>query len=945
MILMVCMIVSLLVGFTVSAAAEAGIVTYTLKDGDTVLKACQKNGIDFYAKQKLIAAINNITDYRSLPVGFTVKLPTDAYVASASTAAAASAVSVGSSAAAVPGAASAANIAVGDTVSYYLIKYQMRSGDTVADVCNSLGVNFGTYSSMIKDINGIGNWNNVKAGSTILIPSATTPPVGTSCYAVVAHTVASGETASSICSSYGLSYGANESLLKAINNKSNLNSIMKGSSFMVPVSTTIKGSGTVPAGSGSSSSGSSSSSSSSASAGSVSSNSKTYAIKAATSKNGSFEMRVGGKAATKAAAGETVTIVAVADKKFEVGSYTVTAADGTKISVSASHTFKMPACDVTVDVGFVTTEVFMIEAVYTPHGKVRAYVNGIDVTGVGTKAYAPVTVVATPDEGYELKGAQWSYENYFNPSKTTNLGYDGKFTMPESKIFIGATFVEATYHKVKVTNYGVNSIDGKKLTPAASYTAKVAGNPVTQTRAGMTVEVTASKLTGYTLDSFKVYKDNGSGAPDYNFPVAATKTSELGGSFTMPGFDVVIFASYTQTPYKITVLNTEHGKVEVFNKYMQPVDKLVAGADINVVVTSDTSYVLSTGTATWSGGGTKSLTEGNTAFTMPAADVTISATFTGLSQRKITLDPAFSTAWGSASISVNGYSLGLAPGATTGTYSPKNYNIVANDDVTVSCAANAEYDFYGLYYTAATSPTPVWVSNGTTFDMPDADITVYPLFTYKNYSVKVAADKSPAAAISLAYTVKDLGNHVTIKSAVNTDGVTSATLPANTKVSMWVWVVDDNYDLTRAVFRNNIDTGKPNTYDATLVSGSEYTFDMPWSNSEVSAYCTKKTFTFATSLKIRNAADNTENPGAASVTGFKVGDATYSSVSATVAGIGDTVHMYVTPAAGYKIINIVANPTGTTGNGVSFGGGGGDYTVTMIKGAFDEITVYVAPDT
>ena len=98
MILMVCMIVSLLVGFTVSAAAEAGIVTYTLKDGDTVLKACQKNGIDFYAKQKLIAAINNIVDYRSLPVGFTVKLPTDAYVASASTAAAASA---GSSAAAV----------------------------------------------------------------------------------------------------------------------------------------------------------------------------------------------------------------------------------------------------------------------------------------------------------------------------------------------------------------------------------------------------------------------------------------------------------------------------------------------------------------------------------------------------------------------------------------------------------------------------------------------------------------------------------------------------------------------------------------------------------------------------------------------------------------------------------------------------------------------------
>lgn len=532
MILMVCMIVALLAGFTVSAAAEAGIVTYTLKDGDTVLKACQKNGIDFYAKQKLIAAINNIVDYRSLPVGFTVKLPTDAYVASASTAAATSAAAVGSSAVAVPGAATTANIAVGDTVSYYLIKYQMKSGDTVADVCNSLGVNFGTYSSMIRDINGIGSWNNVRAGSTILIPSATTPPVGTSCYAVVAHTVASGETATSICASYGMSYGANESLLKAINNKSNLNSIMRGSSFLVPVSTTIKGtSTTVPS---SSSSSSSSGSGKTSTDPKVNSNDTKYTISADKPSTIDCEFLLNGKSVTQAAAGETITIrYTNNDSSKKLGSLTVSDSKGNSVSVS-KNTFVMPASNATVKFSLITKNIFDIKTKITGKGTISVTVDGKAVTS--TNGGKTVKVTATPADGYELQGIFYSTIDDITTGNA--LAEDGIFAMPNSAVWVRADFTEKTKHSITLSEDSSTSSTG-----LTTYRFDVGTDKdVTKAWSGYTVKVVPTIADGYKLKSVTAYK---TANPSFKIAVSSDNT------FTMPGYDVTVKIVAESISYKL----------------------------------------------------------------------------------------------------------------------------------------------------------------------------------------------------------------------------------------------------------------------------------------------------------------------------------------------------------------------------------------------------------
>ena len=549
MILMVCMIVSLLVGFTVSAAAEAGIVTYTLKDGDTVLKACQKNGIDFYAKQKLIAAINNITDYRSLPVGFKVKLPTDEYVASASAIAATSASTV----------STAAAISAGDAVSYYLIRYTMRSGDTVAGVCNNLGVNFSTYSSMIKDLNGINNWNNVAAGKSILIPSTVTPAVGTACYAVVAHTVASGETASSICSSHGINYGSNEALLKALNNKSNLNNIAKGSTFLVPVATTITGTGVT------SGTAVAPTTTTSSSTGTVNSNDTKYSMTIKKDSGITAELLVNNKSATVASAGETVTIKYTnSNTAKKIGSVTVVKSNGDSVAVS-NNKFTMPASDVTVRITLIGNKSYdIIDKTDKNTGTIKITVNGSVVTKANDGQ--TVKVAATPKKGYELKAIYWDTNEDFSTQKV--LADDGKFAMPEAKVFIKAVFTLQAEHAITLK------------TGSAAAKFLVGGENVTKTLAGYTVKVVPTEVPGQKVKSITAYKTD----------IPSSYITVTDDSFIMPTADVTVNVTLEAVKYNISLASSPVNGTVSFTVDGNAATSAEVDKDVKVVTTPASGY-------------------------------------------------------------------------------------------------------------------------------------------------------------------------------------------------------------------------------------------------------------------------------------------------------------------------------------------------------------------
>ena len=79
MLLTVLMVASLFGGMSVSAYADEEYATqeYTLKSGDTLLKVCNKLGLNWYSCQTAINKLNNISEaqYRKLSVGQVIKLP------------------------------------------------------------------------------------------------------------------------------------------------------------------------------------------------------------------------------------------------------------------------------------------------------------------------------------------------------------------------------------------------------------------------------------------------------------------------------------------------------------------------------------------------------------------------------------------------------------------------------------------------------------------------------------------------------------------------------------------------------------------------------------------------------------------------------------------------------------------------------------------------------
>jgi len=147
-LLTVLMVMSLFTGLSVSAYADdenPQVVEYTLKAGDYVLKLCQAQGINYFTCKDAIIKLNGLkseNDFRFLAVGRVIKLPaTDAaalnIIASGSTGTGTG--STGSTGT-TTGTVSAAKGS--DSVAYYLIPYTIQRGETVAGICNSLGISF-----------------------------------------------------------------------------------------------------------------------------------------------------------------------------------------------------------------------------------------------------------------------------------------------------------------------------------------------------------------------------------------------------------------------------------------------------------------------------------------------------------------------------------------------------------------------------------------------------------------------------------------------------------------------------------------------------------------------------------------------------------------------------------------------------------------------------------
>lgn len=369
------------------------------------------------------------------------------------------------------------------------------------------------------------------------------------------------------------------------------------------------------------------------------------------------------------------------------------------------------------------------------------------------------------------------------------------FTMPDGDVTISVTKDAKTY-EVKVADANKDTL---KITSPEADLDKVAE--------GTSVTVVATPKDGYTLTADGVVVTYGD-----NQTLKATPDTEKANTYTfaMPAGDATVSAAFEEVKkYNVTVAGTvENGTVGV-----EP--KTAAAKDVvTVTVTPNTNFKYTDGSlkATYTDGGTKKEIndfkavdgkENTYTFTMPAADVTVSAAFEKIATETYTVTV---TKDGDGKVTVNGQETEKLEGLKSNDTVTLKIDPIDTDTLLTKLA--------GVTVTSGkvdVSTTKV-DENTYTFKMPDGDVNVSVKFTTVEYGIEVKMLGEGEGTITF------------------TDGKTR--FAAGTSVTATITPNGTTYELTKVMY----DDGSENK-DVTseLKNGCEYTFTMPANHVKIEA--------------------------------------------------------------------------------------------------------------
>lgn len=368
------------------------------------------------------------------------------------------------------------------------------------------------------------------------------------------------------------------------------------------------------------------------------------------------------------------------------------------------------------------------------------------------------------------------------------------FTMPDGDVTISVTKAAKTY-AVKVADANKDTL---KITSPEADLDKVAE--------GTSVTVVATPKDGYTLTADGVVVTYGD-----NQTLKATPDTEKANTYTfaMPAGDATVSAAFEEVKkYNVTVAGTvENGTVGV-----EP--KTAAAKDVvTVTVTPNTNFKYTDGSlkATYTDGGTKKEIndfkavdgkENTYTFTMPAADVTVSAEF----------EPVKAKTY---SVTINNSDHGKVE-------ADKITDVEAGDTVTLT--VTPADDMYTLAQLAKNGLvikdsentdvpyTTVEEGKTYTFEMPAADVTVAAQFMVVKYGIEVKVEGEGTVTFT-------------------DDGETR--FAEGTKVTAAIKPNGTDYVLTEAMYY--VGNTSDNITKAVNDGGGEYTFTMPANHVKIEA--------------------------------------------------------------------------------------------------------------
>lgn len=314
-------------------------------------------------------------------------------------------------------------------------------------------------------------------------------------------------------------------------------------------------------------------------------------------------------------AGETavITITPAAGKK--IASVIANGEDVTANLVDGDNgakTYTVTITDVDVDVVVEFVDEDAAEHTIT----ITSPTNGTVETAPATNAFAgsTVTITATPNVGYrvEADSIKVTYVDAENGDAAVDVEVtDNAFTMPDADVTVAVEFKPIPKHTVTFA-----APTNGTMTVEVDGTEIATGDEVEE---GKEVTVTVEAANGYALEKLTVggeavtVDENG----EYTFTIS--KDTEIAATFA------------ELLPHDITVDDTiENGTIEAASTAK-------AGDEVEITVTPAAGYELDTLTVTYEDaeGATQNVTVTANKFTMPDADVEITATFKAITIKAV----------------------------------------------------------------------------------------------------------------------------------------------------------------------------------------------------------------------------------------------------------------------------------------------------------------------
>ena len=340
----------------------------------------------------------------------------------------------------------------------------------------------------------------------------------------------------------------------------------------------------------------------------------TYTITTTTSANGRFVVN-----ATKADAGEVVTITTSPNSGYKVSRVSVTGAVASKFTDNV-YTFTMPNQNVTVSVTFERGDYQVSLTNYTYDDGRISLSTGTTTTGRYAEG-KQVTIYAFPDRDFYVRSLTITRTDnrqtvsYSESSTSDDVFY---FTMPASDVTVRAYFTDGVYEIA-------TDIDGSgRLTITGED-----GNVTDVAEEGEEIRITASPSNNYRLGDLYVTYTDSDDEDQVIYPEVEYKNN---GNvdyywFEMPEYDVEIYADFGEGDYVAWIDRSDmkNGTIRVSPNVADEDDT------VSIYVTPDTGYQLDELIVEDEDGHdvtTSSLASGTRyTFRMPDSDVTVTATF------------------------------------------------------------------------------------------------------------------------------------------------------------------------------------------------------------------------------------------------------------------------------------------------------------------------------